>query len=76
MSNKLSKNAEKSGEGLVVVAASTLIANAIQQQGLINQEMQPYAVTVISGVVFGLANFIKHTIQSAVAKRRARAAKE
>ena len=72
MANKISKNAEKSGVGMVVVAAATIISNAVSKQGIITSDMEPYVTTIISGALFGLVNFIKYTVKSAIEKRKAR----
>lgn len=72
MANSVVKNGEKATTGVILVAAATLVANAVQQRGVISQDMQPYAVTILSGLFIGAANFIKYTIKEAVARRRAR----
>lgn len=72
MTNKLSKNAEKSGIGLVVGAAAVMAAKAAVAQGILPSDMQSEATVVLSGALLGMLNFVKYNVRTAIERRRAR----
>jgi hypothetical protein len=59
MANDVNKNFQKGGYGIIVVGAAQVAAELLEEVGA-PAESKPYLVTLISGIIFGIINRIKH----------------